>query len=187
MKIKCFSTTDLPVFEWNDNCGTSQEVFCWPVASDYSLRASIAKIEQSSFLKQYPEGERLTILLDNQTLRIHDNHRIDEYFHQVGESIRCPAELYVNVELQQPIRLMNFIYRSDRWNVRSYLIDSQQQLPAHQAGLVYVLSGEWLVSGGNCERMSEGDGGWWLPDIRTGELTPCSFDSQLLWIECIPC
>ncbi|WP_272679129.1 hypothetical protein [Providencia sp. PROV137] len=39
--------------------GASQEVFCWPVASDYSLRASIATINQDSYLKRYAEGERL--------------------------------------------------------------------------------------------------------------------------------
>ncbi|MEX6268555.1 HutD family protein [Providencia huaxiensis] len=87
MKIKCFDMTELPILDWNDGGGFSQEVFCWPVASDYSLRASIATINKDSYLKRYAEGERLAILLNKQPLSLTDNKGVEYPLGQVGDSI----------------------------------------------------------------------------------------------------
>ncbi|MDD9340594.1 HutD/Ves family protein [Providencia heimbachae] len=188
MKIKCFNTTELPVFEWSDGSGASQEIFCWPVASDYSLRASIATIKQDSFLKQYSGGERLAILLDNNELNIITDDKCGVYrLKQAGDSIQIAARQYANINvIQAPANLLSFIFRADRWIVKSNILTEAQKLPINQAGMVYVLSGEWSVSGGNCNLMRTGDGGWWLPDIGEGELKPLTRDSQLIWIEIIP-
>ncbi|MEX6268556.1 hypothetical protein AB6F56_03785 [Providencia huaxiensis] len=62
----------------------------------------------------------------------------------------------------------------------------KRRLPANQAGLVYVLEGQWEVFGGNCNIMAKGQGGWWLPDIGEGEVKPLSTDSKLIWIELLP-
>lgn len=187
MKIKCFDTTELPTFDWQDGRGASQEVFCWPVASDHSLRASIATINQDSYLKRYAEGERLAILLNEQPLILTDNKQFSCKLERVGDSIQFSAQQYcaVNVE-KSPSKLMNFIFRSDRWAIKSYLITEDCRLPVNQAGLVYVLKGQWDVSGANCNTMTQGQGGWWLPDIGEGEVKPLNTDSQLIWIELLP-
>lgn len=187
MKIKCFNTAELPVFDWSDGCGASQEVFCWPVASDYSLRASIATINQASFFKQYPDGERLIVLLGKHQVTLTDSQNIERHLIQVGESIQVPANHYIGVNPRHsPVHILNFIYRPDRWTVSSYVITGEQKLPINQAGVVYILSGEWGVSGGSCNRMRIGQGGWWLPDIGEGELKPLTKDCQLVWIKIIP-
>ena len=187
MKIKCFNITELPIREWSDGCGASQEVFCWPVASDYSLRASISTINQNSFLKQYSVGERLAVLLDNRALHITDNHSIKYQLQQHGETISIPAYQYVSIEIQEPpVHLLNFIYLADRWVVKNHIVKGIQNLPINQAGIIYVLSGEWSVTGANCNVMEVGQGGWWLPDIGEGVLTPRIIGSELLWIEILP-
>ncbi|MDR2225649.1 MULTISPECIES: HutD/Ves family protein [Providencia] len=187
MKIKCFDITDLPNLKWNDGGGASQEVFCWPVASDYSLRASIATINQDSYLKRYAEGERLAILLNNQNITLTDNKNFTQQLSHVGESAQFSAQQYAAINVSQPnTQLLNFIFRADRWVAKSTLVKETCKLPNNQAGLVFVLSGEWAVSGGNCNRMGVGQGGWWLPDIGEGEVTPLSADSLLIWIELLP-
>ncbi|MGJ3352312.1 HutD family protein [Providencia sp. Je.9.19] len=187
MKIKCFNVIELPTREWSDGCGASQEVFCWPVASDYSLRASISTINQNSFLKQYSSGERLAILLDNQELCITDNYSFKHQLKQVGEAIRLPAYQHVSVEIEQtPVHLLNFIFNEERWIVKNHILSNSKKLPINQAGIVYILSGEWRVTGASCNVMTVGQGGWWLPDIGEGELTPQTSESQLIWIEILP-
>ncbi|WP_369311360.1 HutD family protein [Providencia rettgeri] len=187
MKIKCFDITELPNLEWNDGGGASQEVFCWPVASDYSLRASIATINQDSYLKRYAEGERLVVLLNDQKITLTDNKNFTQQLKHIGDHAQFSAQQYAAVNVSQPnTRLLNFIFRADRWSATSTLITDSDKLPTNQAGLVFVLSGEWAVSGGSCKRMAAGQGGWWLPDIGEGEVTPLSADSQLIWIELFP-
>ncbi|APC11696.1 MULTISPECIES: HutD/Ves family protein [Providencia] len=187
MKIKCFDMTELPILDWNDGGGFSQEVFCWPVASDYSLRASIATINKDSYLKRYAEGERLAILLNKQPLSLTDNKGVEYPLGQVGDSIQFSAQQYCAVNIKQPsTQLLNFIFRQDRWSVKNYLVTEKRRLPANQAGLVYVLEGQWEVFGGNCNIMAKGQGGWWLPDIGEGEVKPLSTDSKLIWIELLP-
>lgn len=188
MKIKCFDITDLPNLEWNDGGGASQEVFCWPVASDYSLRASIATINQDSYLKRYAEGERLVILLNNQEITLTDHKNFTQKLSHIGEYAQFSAQQYAALNVSQPnTQLLNFIFRADRWVAKSTLVTKMCKLPNNQAGLVFVLSGEWAVSGGSCSRMAAGQGGWWLPDIGEGEVTPLSADSLLIWIELLPC
>lgn len=187
MKIKCFDITELPNLDWNDGGGASQEVFCWPVASDHSLRASIATIYRDSYLKRYAEGERLVILLNNKEITLTDNKAFTQRLSQVGDHVQFSAQQYSAVNVSQPsTQLLNFIFHADRWAAKSTLVESACKLPNNQAGLVFVTQGEWAVSGGNCNRMQAGQGGWWLPDIGEGEINPLSADSQLIWIELLP-
>lgn len=187
MKIKCFDVMELPILDWSDGAGASQEVFCWPVASDYSLRASIATIHQDSYLKRYVEGERLAVLLNDQPLFLADNKAFECQLEHVGDFVQFSAQQFCAVKVIDPaITLMNFIFRDDRWTAKSYVVTDECKLPANQAGLVYVLDGKWEVSGASCNLMVSGQGGWWLPDIGEGAVKPLSTDSKLIWIELIP-
>ncbi|EKT62510.1 HutD family protein [Providencia burhodogranariea] len=188
MKIKCFDATELPILEWQDNCGSSTEVFCWPVASDFSLRASIAYIHHSSFLKQYSEGERFSISLDDGDLYLTDKLQAQQSIKHIGDTFRSQAYQCVELDLQgQPVRLLNLIFNPDRWSVKSRIVTKEHRLPIGQAGLVFVLSGEWGVSGANCKTMRVNQGGWWLPDIGEGVITPQITGSKLIWVEITPC
>ncbi|MEY1274723.1 HutD family protein [Providencia rettgeri] len=187
MKIKCFDTMELPILDWHDGGGASQEVFCWPVASDYSLRASIATIKQESYLKRYAEGERLAILLNDQPLLLTDTKAFECRLEHAGDHVQFSAQQFCMVKLPKPsVKLMNFIFLDDRWAVKNYFITEECKLPANQAGLVYVLNGEWEISGANCHLMAQGQGAWWLPDIGEGVIKPLSTDSKLIWIELLP-
>ncbi|CAB5549755.1 HutD family protein [Providencia hangzhouensis] len=187
MKIKCFDIMELPILDWNDGAGASQEVFCWPVASDYSLRASIATINQDSYLKRYAEGERLVVLLNDQPLLLSDTKAFEHRLERAGDHAQFSAQQFCAVKVSEPsVKLMNFIFRDDRWVAINYFITEDCRLPANQAGLVYVLNGEWEISGANCHHMAQGQGAWWLPDIGEGEIKPLSTDSKLIWIELLP-
>ncbi|MCD2528034.1 MULTISPECIES: HutD/Ves family protein [Providencia] len=187
MKIKCFDIKELPILNWHDGAGTSQEVFCWPVASDYSLRASVATIEQDSYLKRYAEGERLVVLLNDQPLLLTDTKAFECRLERAGDHAQFSAQQFCAIKVLQPsVQLMNFIFRGDRWGAKSYFITEDYKLPANQAGLVYVLKGEWDISGANCHLLAQGQGAWWLPDIGEGEIKPLSTDSKLIWIELLP-
>ncbi len=187
MKIKCFDTTELPIMQWSDACGSSAEIFCWPVAADFSLRASLAYVNQSSILKQYSEGERLSIALDKTTLSTEDMRQTKYSLKQVGNAFHSLATEPVKLELTKgSARLLNIIYNPERWSARSKIITNERRLPIGSAGIVFILSGEWGVTGANCSIMKENQGGWWLPDIGEGVVTPKIAGSKLIWVEIVP-
>ncbi|EKT57456.1 HutD family protein [Providencia sneebia] len=188
MKIKCFDTTELPVMQWSDGCGSSAEIFCWPVASDYSLRASLANIQQSSVLKRYIEGERLSIALGEAALFIEDPKQTQYSLEKAGDSFLSSANQTVKIELAHgTAQLLNIMFNPERWSVKSEIVSNERRLPVATAGIVLILSGEWDVSGANCRVMKVGQGGWWLPDIGEGVIAPKTAGSKLIWVEITPC
>ncbi|AFH95773.1 TPA: HutD family protein [Providencia stuartii] len=188
MKIKCFDAAELPIEEWQDKCGNSAEVFCWPVASDFSLRVSITQINQSSVLKQHAESEQFCISLDNGQLSIRDQQKTKHSMAKIGDAFHSEGEQLIELELRgSPVRLLNVSVNPERWRVKSHVIAQEQRLPIGQAGIVYVLAGEWDVSGANCKIMAVNQGGWWLPDIGEGHITPRVAGSKLIWVDITAC
>ncbi|MCB6144703.1 HutD family protein [Providencia rettgeri] len=110
-------------------------MFCWPVASDYSLRASIATINQDSYLKRYAEGERLVVLLNDQPLLLSDTKAFEHRLERAGDHAQFSAQQFCAVKVSEPsVKLMNFIFRDDRWVAINYFITEDCRLPANQAG-----------------------------------------------------
>ncbi len=184
MKIKCFDATELPIEEWQESYGTNAEIFCWPVASDFSLRASLSQVSDSNYLKQYTKGKRLCVSLDNGNLSIVDCQQQRHSMAKIGDTFYAPAQQLAKLELQgSSVRLLNLLFNPERWSVTSQIITQEHRLPIGQAGMVYVLAGEWDVFGANCNSMKVNQGGWWLPDIGEGHLTPSEAGSKLIWLD----
>lgn len=188
MKIKCFDAAELPIQEWHDGCGSSAEIFCWPVASDFSLRASIDHINHTSFLKQHIKGEWLCIALDEIPLSIIDKHQRQHSLNHIGDSYQSATCNDIKLDIPvSPACLLNLEFNTARWLAESRVVTQEQRLPIGQAGVVYILSGEWSISGANCKTLKANQGGWWLPDIGEGIVSPNREDSTLIWIVVTPC
>lgn len=188
MKIKCFDATELPIQEWQDGCGSSTEIFCWPVASDFSLRASLEHITHTSFLKHNIEGERLSISLNKDPISLIDQHQCQHILNDIGDSYQSASCDSIKLELQaSPARFLNLEFNTERWSAQSCVITQKQRLPIGQAGVVYILAGEWSISGANCKILNANQGGWWLPDIGEGIVSPNTASSILIWVAVTPC
>ncbi|WP_272679127.1 HutD family protein [Providencia sp. PROV137] len=129
----------------------------------------------------------MAILLNDQPLLLTDTKAFEHRLERAGDHAQFSAQQFCAVKVSEPsVKLMNFIFRDDRWVAINYFITEDCRLPANQAGLVYVLNGEWEISGANCHHMAQGQGAWWLPDIGEGDIKPLSTDSKLIWIELLP-
>lgn len=187
MKIKCFDAAELPIHEWLEGDGNSTEIFCWPVASDFSLRASIEHITHTCFLNHHTEGARLCISLDKSALSIIDKHQCQHTLNYIGESYQSSACDDARLELlASSSHLLNVEFNTERWVVESHVITQEQRLPIGQAGIMYILAGEWSISGASCKTLKANQGGWWLPDIGEGVVSPNTTGSMLIWVAVTP-
>lgn len=187
MKLRCFDQQELPLIPWNNQKGTTQEIVCWPVNNDFSWRACITSIEENSSLGQFPDIERQMVLLEGNGINLNSpgflSHSVTDYYQPFDFS----GDIHVKSELiKGGVKCLNIMVRRTCWKAETTLVTQPLILPSAHAGLIYVTQGEWALIGATCQSLSKGQGAWWLPDIREGELRPLTTHCQLLWADIRP-
>ncbi|HCH51690.1 MAG TPA: HutD family protein [Proteus sp.] len=187
MKLRCFDQQELPFISWSNQRGTTQEIVCWPVNNDFSWRACLTSIDDNSSLGQFPDIERQMVLLEGKGVNLNSpgffNHSVTTSYQPFDFS----GDIHVRSELiEGAVKCLNIMVRRTCWKAETTLVTQPLILPSSHAGLIYVIEGQWTLTGATCQHISKGQGAWWLPDIREGEISPLTANSQLLWADIRP-
>ena len=190
MKIKCFDYSDLPVKYLPNEQGEIRDIVYWPVSSDFSWCASFFAVQATTRLDSIANIDRYILMLEGEQLALLCDDGIEYKTRKQALPLSCRGEDAVSIIVDgiTPILSLNLMVRHHCWTPKFSIISSAQRLPQSAAGILFSLEGEWHVQGANCNSLKKYQGGWWLPDIREGVVTPVSpqTDNKMLWIDLVP-
>lgn len=178
--IHFYDSNSLTVSRWRNGGGETREIVSLPPADEhFSWRISIATLAADGPFSFFPGVDRVITLLEGEGVELTvsgKTHRLLRHqpFAFAGEEqIECHLSNGVSCDF-------NVMTRRETHRAKVRLISDCCPLHADEAGVVYVLDGEWMTGK---KRLQKGQGIWWENNPPT--LEPLSSDARLLLAEIV--
>lgn len=177
--IHFYDSSSLAVSRWRNGGGETREIISFPPAADpFSWRISIATLAADGAFSLFPGVDRVITLLEGEGVELAANgkpaHRLirNQPFAFSGEQqIDCRLTGGVSKDF-------NVMTRRETHRAEVRVISDGFSPRAEEAGVVYVLAGEWITGE---LRLRQGQGVWWEKNAEP--LAPASSDALLLLAE----
>ncbi|MEM6050926.1 HutD family protein [Erwinia sp. P7711] len=157
--IHFYDNATLPVSRWRNGGGETREIVSFPPDStEFSWRISIATIAADGAFSRFPGIDRVITLLEGEGVELKAGSRYTQLLrpHQpfvfAGED-EIEARLIGGVSTDFNVMTRRETHRA------AVRVSAEACSPAPQnAGVVYVLAGEWLA---DTQPLTQGQGVWW--------------------------
>ncbi|AML58919.1 hypothetical protein AXX16_3223 [Serratia rubidaea] len=182
MQINRFDFASLPVSPWRNGGGETREIVCQPAeGANFDWRASIATIAQDGPFSAFDGIDRSITLLEGDGVRLVGDG-IDHRLVMPGEPFAFSGDVALQAQLLGGVsRDFNIMTRRGRWRATVRRQTAACELPAGQAGVWYVLRGDWRLPAD--VRLGVRQGGWWPESAQGGPAVPQSDDALALWAD----
>ena len=180
-----FSYTSLAVSPWRNGGGETREITRWPGGqSDFEWRASIATIAANGPFSQFTGIDRSITLLSGEGVHLHSEQGVDHPLTQVGVPYAFAGEVPITATLVGGVTTdFNIMTRRDSCSARVTAQSHDFDLNWQNAGLLYVLRGEWQVT--PAIKLVAEEGLYWAGEPKQASrqsVRALQPDAQLLWV-----
>ncbi|MFZ4832046.1 HutD family protein [Rouxiella sp. Mn2063] len=188
-----FHFDTLPVSPWRNGGGETREIFSFPVgATAFDWRASIATIAQDGPFSAFPGIDRSITLLSGAGVHLfatgESSGEVDHLLSSPGEPFAFSGDTALDSRLLADVTT-DFNIMTRRGVCHSSVVAKRQSFALNTGlgGVLYVLSGQWLLNG---KPLAEPRGGvWWNSVSAADEQWQISHeqgDGLLLWAAILP-
>jgi len=204
IELNAFHFDTLPVSPWRNGGGETREIFSFPVgATAFDWRASIATIAQDGPFSAFPGIDRSITLLSGAGVHLFtkeeftnegvaneggEAEKVDHLLSSPGEPFAFSGDTALDSRLLADVTT-DFNIMTRRGVCHSSVVAKRQsfELSTGLGGVLYVLSGQWLLNG---KPLAEESGGvWWNSASAANEQWQISReqgDGLLLWAAILP-
>lgn len=164
-------TPDTP---WKNRGGATRELACWPPGADmtcFDWRVSVATITRSGPFSCFAGVGRVITLLTGDGLYLRQMQSgMDHHLDQPLQPFAFAGDSGMECELLGSVSTdFNLMVRRDRWQGAVQVLRGAAVLPAHTAGLLLAVQGNWAVTPlaaaqSRALMLAPGTGLWWADE-----------------------
>lgn len=186
MKLSHFDFAELPVSPWRNGGGETREITSQPPGStEFAWRASIATIAQDGPFSAFPGIDRSITLLEGDGVHLQSAGQIDHRLQQIAEPFAFSGDVALEATLLRgSSQDFNIMVRRGHYRAQVRRIVETTGLSLHNAGVLYVLQGQWQLPDGS--RLVARQGCWWQPGEGPLRLITQGNQAIALWAEIVP-
>ncbi|AHG22295.1 HutD family protein [Chania multitudinisentens RB-25] len=187
MSLNRFDFASLPVSPWRNGGGETREITSQPPGSvDFDWRASIATIAHDGPFSAFNGIDRSITLLEGDGVHLYSAGQLDHRLQHPGEPFAFSGDLALEAFLLGgSSQDFNIMTRRGRCRADVQRITAGVIVPVAQAGVLYVLQGEWQLDDGNC--LGQRQGCWWQAQERSLRILPEGEGAIALWAAITSC
>jgi len=194
IELNAFHFDTLPVSPWRNGGGETREIFSFPVGVPaFDWRASIATIAQDGPFSAFPGIDRSITLLSGAGVHLFAKEgdaaeKVDHLLSSPGEPFAFSGDTALDSRLLADVTT-DFNIMTRRGVCHSSVVAKRQsfELETSLGGVLYVLSGQWLLNG---KPFAEARGGVWWNDASAAneqwQISSEQGDGLLLWAAILP-
>ncbi|WLS77676.1 HutD family protein [Erwinia pyri] len=177
--IHFFDNATLPVSRWRNGGGETREIVSFPPdSSEFSWRISIATIAADGAFSRFPGIDRVITLLEGEGVELKAGNRYTQLL-RPRQPFAFAGEDEIEARLTSGVSTdFNVMTRRETHCAEVRVIADACSPAPQNAGVVYVLAGEWLTE---TQSLTRGQGVWWQAGAPS--FAPISSGALLLLAE----